>query len=262
MKPLILFHANCTDGFTAAWVAWRACDREAEIVPCSYGDPPPDVVGREVYIVDFSYPRAVLEVMAAAAKSLLVLDHHKTAEEALRGLPYCRFDMARSGARMAWDYFHPNEAPPPLVAYVEDRDLWRWALQGSKAVSAFTHSVKRDLVTWDGLYRLTAEEMAWRGEAILTYQETLVESLVKNAREVEIGGFKVLAVNAPVLQSEIGERLAKDHPFGAVWFEGGNGDRYWSLRSRPPTGIDVSAVAKSLGGGGHAQAAGFKEPKK
>jgi uncharacterized protein len=259
MKPLILFHGKCTDGFTAAWVAWKAFNHKADIQACNYGDPVPDVTDRDVYILDFSFPRAVLEEMYAKAKSILVLDHHKTAEEALRGLPYCQFDMTRSGARMAWDYFFPNQQVPVLVAYVEDRDLWRWALQGSRAVSAFTHSVKRDLATWDGLVTLSAEEMAWRGEAILAYQETQVDYLVKNAREVEIGGYKVLAVNSPVLQSEIGEKLAQGRPFGAVWFEREDGARVWSLRSRPPTGVDVSEVAKKLGGGGHAQASGFTQ---
>jgi nanoRNase/pAp phosphatase (c-di-AMP/oligoRNAs hydrolase) len=118
--------------------------------------------------------------------------------------------------------------------------------------------MKRDLVTWDGLSLMTAEEMAFRGEAILTYQETIVDALCRNARETWIGGHTVLAVNSPVLQSEIGERLAKDAAFGAVWFVGGNGETYWSLRSRPPVGIDVSEVAKKYGGGGHVQAAGFK----
>jgi hypothetical protein len=132
VNPLILFHANCTDGFTAAWVAWRAFNRQADIHPCSYGDPPPDVGGREVYVVDFSYPRPVLEEMAQRAAFLRVLDHHKTAEEALRGLPYCQFDMTRSGARLAWDYWHPGLPPPPLVAYVEDRDLWRWRSRAAK----------------------------------------------------------------------------------------------------------------------------------
>ena len=257
MKPLILFHGKCTDGFTAAWAAWRGFNREADIQACNYGDPLPEVAGRDVYILDFSFPRPVLEEMYTKSKSLLVLDHHKTAEEALRGLPYCKFDMTRSGARMAWDHFFPNQKVPPLVAYVEDRDLWRWALQGSKAVSAFTHSVKRDLVTWDGLAKLSAEEMAWRGEAILSYQEVQTEYLVKNARKIEMGGYKVLSVNSPVLQSEIGDRLAQGHPFAAIWFEREDGAKVWSLRSRPPTGVDVSEVAKKFGGGGHAQAAGF-----
>lgn len=257
MKPLVLFHGNCTDGFTAAWVVWRYFNREAEIVPCNHGDPPPDVKGRYVIIVDFSYPRAVLEKMASEASCLFLLDHHKTAEADLQGFPYCQFDMTRSGARMAWDHYNPGVEPPALVAYVEDRDLWRWALQGSKAVSAFTHSMKRDLVTWDGLAKMTAEEMAFRGEAILTYQETQIDSLVRNARKVIIGGHEVLAVNSPVYQSEIGEKLAQGAPFGAVWYENKDGKKIWSLRSRRPTGIDVSEVAKKYGGGGHAQASGF-----
>jgi oligoribonuclease NrnB/cAMP/cGMP phosphodiesterase (DHH superfamily) len=122
MSVLVIYHGNCTDGFTAAWVAARALGA-TELYPAEYGKEPPYELarGRQVYVVDFSYPRERLERLRATCKSLVVLDHHKTAEADLRGLDYCTFDMNRSGAVLAWDHFHREEPRPWLVDYVEDR---------------------------------------------------------------------------------------------------------------------------------------------
>ncbi len=70
-------------------------------------------------------------------------------------------------------------------------------------------------------------------------------------------GHRILSVNATVLFSEIAGELAKGRPFGACYFDRQDGKRQWSLRS-DDNGIDVSAIAKSHGGGGHAHASGYE----
>jgi hypothetical protein len=116
-KPLVIYHGKCPDGMTAAWAVRKALG-EGDYVPANHGDAPPDVAGRDVVIVDFSYRRAIMEAMFAEAKSLLVLDHHKSAEAELADLPFATFDMGRSGAGMAWDWFHPGQPRPALVNLV------------------------------------------------------------------------------------------------------------------------------------------------
>ena len=59
-----------------------------------------------------------------------MLDHHKSAAEKLTGFA-CRcgvvhFDMGKSGARLAWEFFQSDRALPDLVRYIEDRDIWDW----------------------------------------------------------------------------------------------------------------------------------------
>ena len=110
-KPLVIYHANCWDGFCAAWVARKALG-EIEAVPAHYGQPPPDVTGRQVFILDFSYPRDVMVNVVGQAAWTCVLDHHKTAKEALHRLDEVLapdltvvFDMEKSGGRLAWEYF-------------------------------------------------------------------------------------------------------------------------------------------------------------
>ncbi len=128
---ICIYHGNCADGFGAAWTVRKALG-EIEFYAASYQEPPPDVTGKDVVMVDFSYKRQVLLEMSEKARSILILDHHKTAAEDLVDLPenvIAKFDMSRSGAMLAWDHFFPGESPPPLLLHIEDRDLWRFALQ-------------------------------------------------------------------------------------------------------------------------------------
>jgi len=262
MGPLIIYHTNCDDGFTAAWLAWLHLEREnIEFHPAQYGDDPPDVTGREVYIFDFSYPKDILLDMQLHAKSIIVLDHHKTAEENLKGLDFCEFDMNRSGAMMAWDFFSSGEEAPQLVKYVQDRDLWQFGLNNSKEVSAYMRSFSRTIASWNHLNKMIEENfglVVMEGTAIHRYETRLAESLANRARLVTIEGQKerVLAVNSPILQSEIGEILANRGPYGITYFH--NGERLiFSARSRRDD-FDVSEIARTQGGGGHKRAAGWR----
>jgi uncharacterized protein len=261
MKPLVIYHAGCWDGFCAAWVA-RSALGECEFVPTNYGEQPPEVTGRDVFILDFSFPRPVMLAMLGSAKSLLCLDHHKTAEEALRGLDFCRFDMNKSGARLTWEHFYPDTKSPWLVDYTEDRDLWLWELPRSRAINASLRTHPLDFELWDKLGDdlrgfAVPNVLAVEGEAILRSEEQIVRQHVHNAQETTIDGHRVLIVNATCYVSEIAGSLANRRPFGVVWFEGDDNERVYSLRS-DENGIDVSEIAKAHGGGGHARAAGFR----
>jgi uncharacterized protein len=255
-KPLVLYHANCWDGFCAAWVLRRELG-DIEARPAQYGQNPPDVTGRQVYVVDFSYPRAQMIRMHDAADSLVVIDHHKTAEEELAGLDFCTFDMDHSGGRLTWDLLcssGPNDPPRPwLVDYTEDRDLWLHKLPDSEAINAALRSFPLDFELWDSFADVSPSTMAIPGFAILRR-----ENQIKNARPVEFDGHAGLCVNATVLFSSIAGRLAAGRPFGACWFMRSDGKRQWSLRS-DDAGVDVAEIAKARGGGGHVHASGFEE---
>ncbi len=88
---------------------------------------------------------------------------------------------------------------------------------------------------------------------------TKVEEQIKHASEIELDGYKVLAVNATHLTSEIAGKLAESRAFGACFFIRSDGLRVWSLRSTD-NGVDVSEIARRHGGGGHRNAAGWTEP--
>jgi len=257
-KRLVIYHANCIDGYTAAWAAWLRYGDGAEYVPANYGDAPPDVTGRDVLVVDFSYPRDVMLKMNEQATALSVFDHHKTAEAALAGLDFATFDMARSGAGLTWDVLHGKERPW-LVAYVEDRDLWRWALRDSKEVNAWIGACKReDFADWSTLNGAGVQAARARGEAVLTFVDRYVSEMAAQSRLVEFEGHRIPIVNAPYINiSELVGKLAESAPFALGWFHRADGLYAYSLRSRGADGVDVSEIAKKYGGGGHRNSAGF-----
>ena len=82
MKPLVIYHANCTDGFGAAFAAWLKLGDEAEYLPMEYGRVPLHIpttcADREVYILDFSFPRITMDAIFMYAKRVVWLDHHRS----------------------------------------------------------------------------------------------------------------------------------------------------------------------------------------
>lgn len=284
-KPLCIYHGNCADGFTAAWAVWRRFGDAWDYAPANYGDTPPDVSGRDVTLVDFSYKRPVLLEMAQQSRTLHILDHHKTAAADLAGfvvpteydpdsllklaahvydLPIAAlFDMNRSGAGIAWDFFHAPDTRPKLVKYAEDRDLWRFALPFSREVNAYIFAHEYDFGTWTALANLIDDEtdaVVLMGAAIeKKHHKDVRELTAALRRRMMIGGYEVWAASLPyTLTSDAGHLMAQGEPFAACYWDTPEG-RVFSLRSTDD-GADVSAIAKQYGGGGHRNAAGFRLP--
>jgi len=183
---ICIYHGNCADGFGAAWAVRQALDtRRVEFHAGVYQDPPPDVTNRHVLIVDFSYKREVLNQMCSVAKSILILDHHKSAAKDLAGYPQppelfedwieevnvnrdnvaALFDMDRSGAGITWDYFH-DVPRPPLINHIEDRDLWRFKLEGTREIQACVFSYPYDFEVWDRLMAANLDDLRHEGEDV------------------------------------------------------------------------------------------------
>ncbi|HEL7612259.1 TPA: DHHA1 domain-containing protein [Stenotrophomonas maltophilia] len=297
MKPLVIYHSNCADGFSAAWAVRQAI--EAEFHPGVHGTPPPNVTGRDVILVDFCYPPAVMLQMQLGARSILVLDHHKSAEADLpandktaddqltvvrvygaanwdlfqgwveqdkcegirKAMIYALFDMERSGAGIAWDFFHPGKARPALIDHVEDRDLWRFALHGTREIQAAVFSHPYRFEVWDQLMLAPVYELYQQGLSIERKHHKDVAELVEVAkRQMVIGHYDVPVASLPyTFASDAGHLMAKGQPFAACYYDKAEG-RVFSLRSTDD-GVDVSEVAKLYGGGGHARAAGFTVPR-
>lgn len=257
--PLVIYHGNCPDGFAAAWAVWKHAG-VAELVGARHGDPPPFERARErhVFVVDFSYPRAQMEALAAAAARIDVYDHHKTAEAELRDLPYCVFDPERSGAGLTWDLLHG--APRPwMIDYVEDRDLWRFALENSREISLWIGCCPHELARFDAMAALPIATVVEQARGCARYLDFLVAHTVGQARTIELMGEPCACVNTiyagisevlHALLEQRGTRLALG------WYVTASGRLACSLRSSAD--LDCSAIAVSFGGGGHARATGFE----
>ena len=266
-KPdaLILFHAECDDGFGAAYAAWLSLGDGAEYQPVTYGDriASDRLTGRQIYILDFSFPPDVLGDMAQHATKIVLLDHHKSAAEQWTQIEpglnvELHFDMDRSGAQMAWDYFHAGRARPPLIDHIGDRDLWRFALADTKAFCAGLSLIPTSFESWQ-VANANPGVLIAKGHTVLEVLQRQIDSaLRKELRPVTLCGHHGLATNAINNTSEIGNAIAKrSGTFSLSFFIKGD-DVICSLRSIAP--FDVSTIASHYGGGGHAQASGFAVP--
>jgi uncharacterized protein len=258
---LIVYHADCPDGFCAAFLALRRFP-EARLLPATHGAPPPygDVRDQHVLVVDFSWKRPVVEALHDEAASLFIIDHHKTAESELAGLDYTAFDLKRSGATLTWDLLFPSKPRPWYVPYVEDRDLARYVLPHSKAISAYIMALPQTVEAWARLDVLAPDFVRQSGEAIRLHIEHYVEKVVAERQMGRLAGYSAAVVNAAYPNiSDVAGALCDHAEIGCGWFERHDGLVQFSLRSRD--GLDVSLIAQSYGGGGHKNAAGFQLPR-
>lgn len=287
MGAKVIYHAGCADGWCAAWVSAKALGlSDQDLIPAKYGDPLPEGLGKrdEVYIVDFSYPADQLLELCGRVASVVVLDHHKTAQAELEGLERenltVLFDMERSGAMLAYAWFEDVlvEALPSvdevadvynICRYVQDRDLWRWELKDSREVSAYLSCLPKTVEAWDEAASLSQLRLFMMGQALLMKQERQVEQLLEesNWRVVKFRAFEDVAlVNvgrcAPV--SEALGQLAEGRYMAVGWSQLADGSYAYSLRSSEG-GADVGRLAAFLraagdatSGGGHVRAAGFE----
>lgn len=255
---VIVYHAGCPDGFCAAYVA-QGLYRNAELLPMSHGQNVrmEQFYNKDVLVLDFSWQRHLCESIAAVSNSLKILDHHKSAELELQGLDYAVFDQSKSGATLTWDTLFPGQPRPWYVDYVEDRDLWKFALKDSVDISAYIMALPFTREAWGQLDILDAEHAAEIGRHIRLHIDHYVREMVKLKRKGKIAGLDCFVVNAPFLNcSDIGAELVKLAPVSLTWFEREDDMMIFSLRS---TGdIDVSGIAKQYGGGGHKTSAGFQ----
>lgn len=309
----VLYHADCPDGFGAAYAAWRRFGDGAAYRPLHHGQPweMAEIAGHAVYILDFSFPPDVLEAMADLASSVVQIDHHASARQpwadrlskAPDGSERYRhpalpltivFDLGKAGARLAWEYFHPAEPLPLVLRHVEDMDLWRFALPGTRAVSRSLRLLAFEFAAWDDLIRHAADPDSPRyrslladGQAIERFFQGEVERLAGSrlVMPARLRGEPLdplqalrhglptvvdealawraidgLAINASVLfASEVGNLLAeRSGTFGLVWQLDTDGNVKCSARSKG--NFDVAEIAIRYGGGGHMNAAGFRLP--
>ena len=257
----VIYHADCTDGFGAAYAAWKQLGNRAEYHACKHGTPPPDVSGKNVVVLDFSFNNSTTKKMIEEANALLVIDHHKSAMVELHDITNTHFDMTKSGAMLSWEFFHPGKEPPKFIKYIQDRDLWEWKLEYSKEFSAAFDMVPFEFEEFEKFEDDSVfDDAVKRGSYILAYSKTVVKKVCEKASAKKMDGKDVLVVNASHWMSEIGARLAPDCDFAMIWFWDHDAkETKVSLRAFHDK-IDVSEISKKHKGGGHKKAAGFTLP--
>jgi oligoribonuclease NrnB/cAMP/cGMP phosphodiesterase (DHH superfamily) len=163
---------------------------------------------------------------------------------------------------MTWDYYFGG-TPGSLIKHVEDRDLWRFSMEQTRAFQANLFSYEYTFENWDDINNICADDFKYwqfvaEGHAIERKHFKDINELIKvAATRDDIAGFDVPVLNAPYFySSDAGHIMSENEPFAACYWDTPEG-RIYSLRSCSD-GLDVSEIAVKFGGGGHKHAAGFK----
>lgn len=265
-ETLVIYHADCLDGLGAAWSAFCQLGHQCRYLPAHYGDAIPDFSsGAILYIVDFSYAPQLLVAASAKAGRIILIDHHITAMDqydAFFKLQPCpenlsiHFDMSRSGCVLTWQHFFHDLKPPQILLHIEDRDLWRFKLDGTREITSALY--EKMPINFADIGTLNLAELIAVGRIQVEQFTRMVKRLAKSAHQVSVSGYSGLAVNAPSLfSSDLGQVLAeKSGTFGMTYHYDGK-KQQWNYSLRSIGDFDVGQLALGFGGGGHKNASGF-----
>lgn len=266
-RTIVLYHGGCPDGFGGAYAAWKKFGENAEYIALHRGGHEmPDVAGADLYFVDFVYEQEVMDEYVAKAKSVTALDHHEGARAITEAMPNHIFDNDRSGATIAWDFFHPGTPAPLLLKHIEDDDLFRFALPDTRPLLAYLGVNPFTFEFWDETAALlenpeTREALFTKARAYGEYFEKLAELAVEKATLISFEGHEVMFATAhpyKPMKSLVGNMLAKKHPpFALVVAAHPKG---FGVSIRGNGSIDVAEIARKYGGNGHVSSAGFLVP--
>lgn len=220
---VVVYHGGCVDGLFAAAVAQRALSArgfEVELYAAEHKRPLPAFPhAQHVVCVDFCPPADELQGLRYYPHGVTVIDHHDSARELLesvRDVIGVVFDLNESGATLAWRHYFPGEPMPTLLAYVRDRDLWRWGLPDSQAISASLQRLKREVgglpafELWDDPDYI--EQLRAEGEVEIRVRDEAVASAVSRCHWRWVAGHRVPCMAMMLWKSELGHALPKAHP--------------------------------------------------
>ncbi len=156
-----------------------------------------------------------------------------------------------------FDGFHPNSSSGFIP------ELLNNIVEGTRRLATTPQSeALAELQVWDQLAEMLNSDrqalLVAKGNPILERKNEEVQEIVKTATWGCICGHQIPIVQSSKYRSEIGHALCNAFPealFAATWKEDGQ-VQSWDLRSNH--GFDCAALAETLGGGGHAPAAGFR----
>lgn len=287
----IFYHSPCMDGFgamyaTAKHLATLDPKPTFECIKGKYYEVETleDVLAKlpkscnEIWTVDFSLKRPIVEALLEKGYAYHIYDHHKSALELKPLLDEGRIDgiidMEHSGAVICWENLTPtsHEPLPLLFSYIQDRDLWTKKFDDVDIIhNALQHKTPHieafEKIMLETDCGKTIDALRSEGNLIESMKNKMLKTVKsgvenKGAMMIELGGYKVPAVaSIPGFTSDMAEPFREECPFLVIYTTYSTSVSI-SLRSGNDESIDLSALAASFGGGGHPKAAGLSLPLK
>lgn len=266
----VIYHNNCPDGFSSAWIIWRHLKGDATYKGVTPDNLPPYTQFKNKYVifVDLSTPYEYIEKVKSVAKNVLVIDHHETFASQIEHHSNVIFDREHSAIYITWRTFNSDEKIPQFVRYIEDNDLATYQLKNTEA---FTSALGTKLPfhhidffkLWDKLMNPAfVDSLLSDGTKYNEFKNYILKRNMHIAEPMKFGTYKVLVANfgAVGLASDLGNKLSEQNPqynFVILWsYHSANKEYSIMLRTRHDN-IDLSKIAKLYNGGGHPRASRF-----
>jgi oligoribonuclease NrnB/cAMP/cGMP phosphodiesterase (DHH superfamily) len=284
---------HCLDGVTAAAAVARYFEPTADVSATFASNSEIDRTLRalrpakggdtELWITDISWREpetdAHLRALAADGVRLYWIDHHRTALERVRqgrvDVPFTDTVLSEefAASRLVYEYLarrlsadgreHPRFASfRPVVAMADDNDRWLHRIPGSRelgwVVRALGPDAYPDFLTLDERVDYTPK-MAQARDRVGAEIARSFAVAERSRVERRIGGVTLVVAVCDGHPSEIGDAWGKATP-GAVLALYDAKSLSVSFRRSPDCDVDLSKLAQSLGGGGHAAASGAELP--
>lgn len=283
------YHSNCYDGYGAYWALrtyLQLNNLKAEYYPVTYGNKIEVPKNSLCIFSDFCPDSEEVLKEFSDNNLVIILDHHKTAEDKLLNKPkldfsfntvldkynkgekglYCLFDMNQSGAGITYRYMFNNSDVPNMIKLIEDRDLWKFAYSESKYFHAYLTSKPFDYDTYNNILNDSSTregllKIIESGKSLVEYSDSLVSKICEPIIIKEVNGKRVGIVNVTSHWAEAGEYSVNKYKL----------DYYVSLTLnfkdnlikgsvRRPNGLSTIPLAERFKGGGHKGASGFALP--
>lgn len=273
---IVCYHKNCPDGIGGLWVA-----NHYQEIPIHYplpaGENPEidQLEEKRILFVDVCPQVHFILSTIHTVKKITILDHHKTSKEMVdtivqENIPNLEvvFDMERSGARIAWDYFFPANPCPFFIQYIEDKDLWKWKLEFSQEINFALqdHLNLKEFTCFFQQEKSSFQTLLKEGKALKEKNDEKIRLIssqaIKGSFHCDEQTYHVMIVeNADrSLTSDVGNYLCESYPeidFAVITFQKPD---YYSVSLRGIKGKcpDLSKIAKHYGGGGHESSSGMR----
>ena len=274
---IIIYHSKDLDGFCSAAVCKRKYP-DATLIGYDYGQPFPwDKIdnAEPVIIVDVSLPMEDMHRLLDHTGDLTWMDHHISAIEDCGNYPNwpdyaaTRFtkvlQVGIAACEIAWNYLFPDEPMPLAVKLLGMYDTWRQndpEHNQDTEVLPFQYGMRLKCDSAESFpsflfeNRIYTDPVKREGFAVLKYQKQQDKLSMYGSFECDFLGYKAIMCNIRGAGSLAFESVLQPHHQLMVGF--GYTGRQWSFSLRTDKeDVDVSAIAKQFGGGGHRKAAGF-----
>ena len=228
----------------------------------------------KLYFLDVvCQPYTEMQNLINSGYNVIICDHHKSFLETeihKQTKGNCSLDFA--GCELTWKYFYPNSPMPEFVRLLGRYDMWdkfnedwetrilpfQWGMRNHRTDPINYFDIWEDLFNDTESHSMNS--ILEEGKMILNYQRKVYAGQVATysfeATLEDHPNLRLICLNSPGGNSMMFDEKWNPDLYDAMFVFVSKGESYiCSLYTVKD--LDLSVIAKSYGGGGHAQACGF-----